>query len=394
MPRLRIAVVSPFIDKKHGTERQVAEGVSRLASEYEFHLYSSRVEDLELSRIVWHRVPALRGPHLLVYLWWFAANQIQRWWDRRFRGLQVDLVYSPGINCLDAEVISIHVVFARLRERLKRELRLRGNRIAAWPQIVHRRLYYRFIEALERRVYRSSDVSLAAVSHKVAKDLEHYFGRSQNVTVIYNGIDLDQFSPQRRASLRESARAALGLGTNDFALLLIGNDWKGKGLPCLLEAVRKTGEPRLCVLVAGSDNPDDFAQAIAKAGLAARVHFLPIRPDVEFYYAAADAYVGPSLEDTFAMPVAESMACGLPVIASRDAGVAELITAGRDGLVLEDPADSATLAGMIRQLVLDPGLGRRLGEAAAQTARQCNWERNAQQMRELFEQAWRFKQVR
>jgi len=35
-----------------------------------------------------------------------------------------------------------------------------------------------------------------------------------------------------------------------------------------------------------------------------------------------------------------------------------------------------------------------LGEAAALTTRQCNWERNAQHMREFFERAWRFKQAR
>ncbi len=177
---------SPFIDKKHGTERQIAECLARLASEYEFHLYSSRVEDVELDRIVWHRVPALPGPHLLGYVWWFAANYIQRWWDSRFRGVQPDLVYSPGINCLDAEVISVHIIFARLRERLRGELRLPGNPIAAWPRIVHRRVYYRLIQAIEQRVYRRTGVSLAAVSRKVAKDLDRYFGRAEGITVIYN----------------------------------------------------------------------------------------------------------------------------------------------------------------------------------------------------------------
>ncbi len=129
--RLRIAVVSPFVDKKHGTERIVAEFLTRLSSEFEFHLYSQRVEDLELGRIVWHRVPTLPAPHLLAYLWWFAANQIQRWRDTRIRGLSFDLVYSPGINCLDVDAITVHAVFARMRERLRDELRLDNNRLAA-----------------------------------------------------------------------------------------------------------------------------------------------------------------------------------------------------------------------------------------------------------------------
>ena len=99
MPRRRIAVVSPFLDRRHGTERRVAEFISRLADQYEFHIYSTRVEDIDLERVIWHRVPQLPGPHLFAYLWWFLANHVWRWRDRR-RGIVPDLVYSPGINCL------------------------------------------------------------------------------------------------------------------------------------------------------------------------------------------------------------------------------------------------------------------------------------------------------
>ena len=59
---------------------------------------------------------------------------------------------------------------------------------------------------------------------------------------------------------------------------------------------------------------------------------LPPRKDVEFYYAAADVYAGPSLQDSYAMPPAEAMACGLPVIVSASAGVSEIVTSGKDRL--------------------------------------------------------------
>jgi glycosyltransferase involved in cell wall biosynthesis len=387
MPRRRIAVVSPFIDKRHGTERRVAECISRLADEYEFHIYSNRVEDLDLSRVTWHRIPALPGPHLLAYLWWFAANHLWRWRDRRFRGLAPAVVYSPGINCLDAGASSVHIVFARFRDCVKNELHLTRNPLAAWPQLIHRRLYYRLIQALEGRIYPRHDLALAVVSHKVAADLGHYYGRTGGISVIYGGLDPERFSPQRRSALRAAARSALGLGDRDFALLLIGNDWKNKGLLCLLQAVGQTRDPRLKVLVAGRDNPAPFASVIESQGLAGRVSFLPPRPDVEFFYAAADAYVGPSLEDAFAQPPAESMACGLPVITTPNNGGAEIIAHGQNGLILDDPMDSASLARLIGQLLADPALCRRLGEAAAQTARGLTWEHNAQQMRELFERS-------
>jgi len=81
------------------------------------------------------------------------------------------------------------------------------------------------------------------------------------------------------------------------------------------------------------------------------------------------------------------MACGLPVITSRQNGGSEIITNGCDGLVLENPTDVHGLADMIRNLVGDPVLCSLLGAAATQTARRYTWSRNAAQMREVFENA-------
>jgi hypothetical protein len=51
MPPVRIAVVSPFIDKRHGTERRIAEWITRLPADYEIDIYSQRVEDVDLTRM-------------------------------------------------------------------------------------------------------------------------------------------------------------------------------------------------------------------------------------------------------------------------------------------------------------------------------------------------------
>jgi UDP-glucose:(heptosyl)LPS alpha-1,3-glucosyltransferase len=387
MPRPRIAVVSPFIDKRHGTERRVAECVQRLSRDYEIHIYSNRAEDVDLDKITWHRVPALPGPHLFAYLWWFLANHLWRWRDRRFRGLAPEVVYSPGVNCLDADAISVHVVFARLRESVASEVRLSRNPVKTWPQLIHRRIYYRLIRFLESRVYLRPDTPLAVVSRKVASDLSHYFGRVDNVRVVYGGLDLSRFNPERRASLRPGARANLSLDENDFALLLVGNGWKNKGLPSLLESVGMLQDPRLTVLVAGQDNPAPYHAAIERHHLSGRVRFLQPRPDVEFFYAAADAYVGPSLEDAFAQPPAEAMASGLPVITSRRNGGAEIISHGSDGLILEDPADVGTLAEYIHRVIDDADFRWALGANAARTAEKFTWENNAAEMKALFELA-------
>src|SRR5439155_224774 len=159
---LRVAVITPFLDKRHGTERCIAEQVERLARDHGWsvHIYSQRVEDVALDdgRIAWHRVPTIPGPYIMNYLWWFGANHLVRRQDER-RGARYDVVYSPGINCLDADAISVHIVFGGFVSRVREGLQLRRNPIPTWPRLVHRRLYYRLIVALERLVYGRADAA-------------------------------------------------------------------------------------------------------------------------------------------------------------------------------------------------------------------------------------------
>lgn len=387
----RLAVVSPFLDKSYGTERTVIEWLSHMPDVFDIHVYSQRVEDLDLARFTWHRIPTLPGPGLLKFLWWFAANHVSRAWDRHVRGLRHDLVYSPGINCFDADVISVHIVFAEYLRQARLELRLARNPVRTWPRLFHRKLYYRLLVALEGRIYADPSTMLVLYAKKTARDLERFYGRRDRLPVLYLGLDHSTFNPARRAALRDAARQQLGLAQDRFALLLVGNDLKKKGIAVLLEAMAELRELPLELLVAGREDPAPF-QAMAHArALDGCVCFLPTRKDVEFYYAAADAYAGPSLEDTFALPPAEAMACGLPVIVSAENGTFEIISHGVDGMILNDPADSTTLAAMIRKLYEDPQFRTRLGERAAETARQYTWERNGHELASIFEDVLRRK---
>lgn len=386
VPKARIAVVSPFVDKRHGTERCLAEQLERLARDFEIHLFSSRVEDTDLRQIDWHRVPAIPGPHLAQYLFWFAANHLSRWRESRRARRPFDLVYSPGINCLDASVIQIHIVFAEFFRYVRPGLRLAQSPLRSWPRLVHRRLYYRLIMALERRLYTKDDVQLVGISRKTKEDLARFYRVNGPVPVVYHGIDFRRFDPGRRKALRADARRQLGLRAEEFAILLVGNDWKRKGLDCLWRALRKVEEPRLHLLIRGEDDPAPYERDWKQPG-SPPVSVLPSREDVEFYYAAADLLVAPSLEDTFSLPPLEAMGAGLPVIVSRKAGVSEIVTHGRDGLILENPADADELAQMVERVFREETLRRELSEKAVATARQFSWDANAAKMKQLFERA-------
>jgi glycosyltransferase involved in cell wall biosynthesis len=384
MPTTHIAIVSPFIDKRHGTERRIAEWVSRLPSEYDIHIYSQRVDDLDLTRMQWHRIPRIPGPHLINFLWWFAANHLWRWWDCRFRGLRHDIVYTAGTNCLNADLVSVHIVFAEFFRQVEPELKLSGHPLRFWPRLLHRRLYYWLIIFLERRIYSNMNTGLILIARKTAADLKRFYRRDDALPVVYIGLDHQIFSMESRLRSRAQVREKLGLGDDKFVLLLVGNDWKKKGLVALLESLAQLRDLPLVLLVAGKDDSIPFEARIRQLGLQERVAFLPSRSDVQWYYAAADAYVGPSLEDTFAQPPAEAMACGLPVITSATNGTAEIMTDGVDGLIIQDPADVAGLASRIRMLHDDPVLRQRLGEQASLTAQAYTWDRNGEQIRAIF----------
>lgn len=380
----RIAVISPFLDKRHGTELCIAEQIEKLGDEFDFHVYSTRISDMDTRKFTLHRIPDIPGPHLFKYIWFFGANHARRWFERISGKTNPELTYSPGINCFDADVISVHIVFAEFRRLAGGNLALRTNPVSSWVRLIHRRVFYRLIIWLEKHVY-TRHLPLIAVSGKVKAALARHY-RAEDAIVIPNGISSTRFNPQVRDALRLRARDALGFSSSDFVLLLIGNDWRKKGLVCLLEALALCKTDQLKLVVVGRDGVSPFRALVEGNQLGSRIQFLPERADPEFYYAAADAYVGPSVEDAFAIPPLEAMACGVPTIVSSRAGVSEIVSHDVDGLVLQNPEDPSELATLMARIYHDKAYREQLGRSAAETASQFTWQRNAEQLRSVFHQ--------
>lgn len=385
---MRIAVVSPFVDRQHGTERALAELLERLARDYgcEIHLYAQRVEELSISDvrttrskksgfILWHKVPSIPGPHVAQFLGWMFLNGFMRRWDTAFGRDSYELVLSPGINCLHPDAVIVHALFHRLKELAREENQDRAAQ-AGFFRRLHRRIYYGLLTKLERRIYNDPKVALAAVSRRTAGLLKEYFHR-EDVCVVPNGVDTKHFSTAARLARRAESRRRRGFRDEEFILLLIGNDWHNKGVPGILEAMGALPALPIRLLVAGNDDAEPFRERAAELGVEERCRWETSSPDVLDFYGAADVYVSPSREDSFGLPVAEAMACGLPAITSVCAGVADYIEDGADGIILRNPRDAQELRGKIERLHAEPELRRSLGEAAARKAMEWNWDRPA-----------------
>ena len=368
----------------------MAELIERLAEKYghDVELYAQSVTGVRNlqsegasagKKICWHRVGTVPGPLLLRFPGWLWLNQRARRRQILQSRQQPDVVFSAGINARDADVILVHAVFHRLAE-----LQTASDRAGA--RGLHRALYYALLCKLERQIYMDPQVTLAAVSKHTATQLKKYFGRD-DVTVVPNGVDADYFSAAAISPLREASRREQQFAQEEIVLLLIGNDWRNKGLSTLLAAMADCKDLPLKLLVVGQDTPEPFRRQAKIRGVRDRVQFITPVPDVRRLYAAADILVAPSLEDSFNLPVLEAMACGLPVIVSPRAGMSEWLTHCLDALVLNDPENAGELAEAIRTLARRAELRKTLAENAVTTGRKFSWDQHVAQLLQLMQKA-------
>jgi glycosyltransferase involved in cell wall biosynthesis len=305
--------------------------------------------------------------------------------------LRHDLVFSSGANCLDADAICVHIVFAEYVRQVRPEMNFVRNPIWEWPRLLHRKLYYSIAVFMENQAYKNHATALVVNSRKTANGLKQFFGRVDPIPVLRLGLDHEVFNIAIRARLREPARRTLGIPQNQFTLILVGNDWRNKGVPVLLNVLADLRDLPVGLLIVTGEDLSACRRLVTEKGLDDRVFLLPPRKDIEFYYAAADAYAGPSLQDAYGIPPAEAMACGLPVIVSAAAGVSEIVTNNMDGMILDNPKDASKLANMIRRLYDDQTFRDGLGINAAATARQYTWERNGRELSAIFDEILRRK---
>jgi glycosyltransferase involved in cell wall biosynthesis len=201
-------------------------------------------------------------------------------------------------------------------------------------------------------------------------------GRAGSVVVLHNPINADRFDPGKHP--REPARTALGLSRDDEVLAMVAHfvPWKGQMDAVHAMAILKEARPRAKLLVVGSakftgrgerHDSEAFEREVRglvdASGLEDRVVFLGERSDVPTVLAASDLLLAPSWKEAFGRTVLEGMASGIPVVATRIGGPAEVIRDGEDGVLLE-PREPEVWARTIARLLDDPALRRTIGVAA------------------------------
>lgn len=180
------------------------------------------------------------------------------------------------------------------------------------------------------------------------------------IELIYNGVNLDQFpSPFRE-------KADLPLAPGDRPIVVVANLWPVKGHEILLEAAVRVAatypNAKFVLVGTGAARRAVLEERVRALSIEKQVVFLGPRQDVPRILPQMEISVLPSLAEGFSNAILESMAAGLPMVATDVGGNREAIIEGETGFLIP-PRDPDALADRILRLLGDRALAQRMGRA-------------------------------
>ncbi|MCH8989048.1 MAG: glycosyltransferase family 4 protein [Chloroflexi bacterium] len=378
---MKIALVSTHATSEGGVPHYVASLARALAKRHEVIVYSSRFESLDGTSVRHRKIKAIGRGGNIFDLSFLIVSTLIIWAHRLKRKGEFDIIHSHVGSPFFSDVFTSHFyehdAIARMktapkdmpRDSLVRRLR---SRLMARMESAH----------LTRRSSRTWIVLSAAMKSGF---IRNHLVPPESIFVIPNGVDSSRYCPDNVARYRDEVRDGLSLAPGDQVVLFLGGDWPRKGLAQAIEALSLLPGSEATLLVVGSGNTAAYRNLAKRHRVEDRVIFTGQTREGWTYYAASDVYLLPSLYEPFGLSILEAMASGLPVLVCRDAGAAELIHDGIDGLLIQEPRDVTELSARLGALLKDADLRTRLGRQARRTALQYPWDRVARETEEVYE---------
>lgn len=219
----------------------------------------------------------------------------------------------------------------------------------------------------ERLLMRGTDRIVASAESVREHYIRQVHADPARVEVIYNAVD---WSALDTTGSRDQVRQSIGVPLDAPLIGIIARLTGQKAHGVLLDAFHATSGLAASHLVVVGDGElrDQLGQRAETLGIAPRVHFVGARRDLGNLLAASDIFVMPSLWEGLPLSLVLAMGAGLPVVATRVAGIPEVVKDGQTGLLV-DPGHIAQLGDALALLVGDPLLRQRLGSAARDVVR-------------------------
>jgi glycosyltransferase involved in cell wall biosynthesis len=226
---------------------------------------------------------------------------------------------------------------------------------------------------------------LIAVSQKLKEEIMKERIPKNKISAIYNGVENEFLEKSDYKTSLTAMQNKYGIG--DHFCLYVGRLTSRKGIDYLLYAMKKTANIQ-CVIVGDGPECEHLHSLTESNGLQERVIFTGFVPkdDLKHLYTAADFFVLPSLAEGLPLVMLEALASGTPVVASRVAGIPDIISDGYNGFLVP-PKDVDTLSKVIQQLADSSELRRKMGDNARQVVNeQFSWKRVAEEVLRVYDQ--------
>lgn len=243
----------------------------------------------------------------------------------------------------------------------------------------------------EKQIASDSHTLCLAVSDMVARELETFYGPSENVRVVPNGVEAPRMSSEVRRNERRGKRRILGLEEEDPLFVTAATNFSLKGVAELLEAFARFREgwrsrsqrPARLVII-GRDQPVRYAALADRLGLSMDVEFVGPSNGIEPWLAAATGAVLLSWYDPCSRVVLEALACGTPAITTRYNGAAEFLSDG-GGIVVDAPDDLRNIA-LAMATMARPEARAEMATACQALTRRVSMERHVEQLLDAYQE--------
>jgi len=221
---------------------------------------------------------------------------------------------------------------------------------------------YRTYAAFERAVF--APESPTEIMYLSEVERSHYIDAYNTPATRFHylppGVDRQRIRNNLSAQTRARVRSDLGLSDGDLFLLMVGSDFRRKGVARSIRALADLPpalRAKAHLVVAGKGHARPYLKVARRLGIHQRVRFLGGRDDVPELLASADLLLHPAVSENTGNAIVEALVAGLPVLATETCGFAfHVRDAGAGEVIPSDPFDQQVMSDRLAALLHSPEL--------------------------------------
>jgi len=304
--------------------------ISELYKEHDITVFAVEFENPCPERIKWVRIPLPTRPLVLLFLLYHLFAPIIFFMYSIFTKQKFDLIQMVESKLLFGDVSYSQFCHRAYLKKHWKHSPVKGIRgILRWTN-------HALHSLLEPIVYRKVKQIIVPSKGLKRELIEQYPFTANKILVIPNPIDLEKMQKPKDFD-RDKFRANYSIKKEDIVLCFIAlGHFERKGLPLLLKALNQLSKENIKLFVVGGEQDliKQYKRYVQEVNLANQVIFVGMQRDVRPFLWCSDAFIFPSLYETFSLVSFEAAAAGLPIIVTPLYGVEDYLVDKQNGILV------------------------------------------------------------